>query len=466
VNYRLVIQVAGFFLGAVVLAQDQPGALDEEMERLTKQYKAETDPAKQNQLNEQIGVLFTKQAKLKCTELHELWRRETDVAKRKDLAEELCDAAVHSEQPDIVVEVATNGTFAEKEIKIEGDAKRVVLQTVRSFDPERGQWSDVAAWVVRRMTKDRLELWLPHHGWLFDGNGKIINEAKPPRRDGLGREWYGAFLPNGRWVTTDLWEMDRTLSFFSRGGKYEREIAADKLVPRGADDEEQPSLIGWCRSDRDGKGFVLSVGANGGRGVAWVNWGGEHRILKEGEDPWKLCFPRDLEPKGMYVSLSIPSDDGGDTLLRTEPSHGMLVGFPTYQCSKVRVMVPDGETFGFWPASHDVYIITKSYLGGESSPEGETPQREIERTWFYNANGEFIGWIAGRRLADTEHSDGMLFRDPLNHIVALDSSLHATNVRQFVWRDGATAAPYKLFPDLRLGFFNSGTKLVLARWHE
>ncbi|HEY5037034.1 MAG TPA: hypothetical protein VII74_07895, partial [Chthoniobacterales bacterium] len=261
-----------------------------------------------------------------------------------------------------MIEVATDGEYAQKEIKLPKEAETVALHELYTCIADSAD-ADFR-WVIRRVTKNHVEVWLPRHGWLFNGKGKLVGEAKPPRRDGTGREWYGAFLPDGRWVTTDLFAEDKTLTFFTRAGKWLKEIASDKLVPRKPEDEfQEPATIGWCRCTRRGDGFVLSVGQDGGRGDAWVNWSGQHHELSEKESPWKLCYPRDLEPKGMYTDLSVPDDRGAITMTRNEPSHGSEVGFPVYEAGKVRARVPEGETFGFWPRSDNVYIVTEHLNG-------------------------------------------------------------------------------------------------------
>ena len=395
------------------------------------------------------------------------WRQENDPEKKRALGRELAEAAIRAEHPELVTESATNGKFAEKEIKIPAAApEKIELHELQSFSPPplARYGNNPASWVIRRMTRARFELWQPLHGWLFDEHGRLLNEAKPPRRDGQGREWYGAFLPDGRWVTTDLWEMDRTLSFFDRRGKWRKDLPADKIIPRTRDDYEQPSLIGWCRCDRDGKGFVVSVGANGGRGVAWVGWDGAIRVLNEPNEPWKLCFPRDLEPKGSYTDLACPSDSGNATVTRAEAAHGMFVGFPEYGAPNFTVRVPDGQTFGFWPDSPNVYIVTETWTeitNTAGEPDNGPPSW---RTWFYGSDGEFAGWIAARRLADTAKGEGMLFLAESGRVVALGKGYKIEKVEEFIGADGTAATPQKLFPDLRIGFFQQGDRLVLARW--
>ena len=446
-------------------AEEQPDSRDTETKRLTDLYNAETDPAKKQEYNRQLGELFTRQANEDVARFLPLWRAETDPAKKKDLGEQLITAAVHSEQPKIVLEVATNGMFSQKEIKIRGKEKRIPLRLIESFTFEPAAWSNPFQWVIRRMTSNRLELWDPYHGWLFNRDGRVIAEARPPRRDGSGRQWYGAFLPDGRWVTTDLWDMDRTLHFFSALKKWEKDISADDLVPRTSDDDRyDTSLIGWCRCDRNGKGFVLNVGANGGRGDAWVNWKGDHHTLTEHESPWKLCYPRDLEPKGTYTMLFIPNDNGDLTIDRQEPGHGMWVGYPTYRTDDFEVVVPGGETFGFWPKSRDFYVVTAELeLDNDLSESSEQP--EITWTLFYNDKGSFLDWIEAKRLTDDSEGNSMLFVDRRDRVIKLTTSGHRMNgIQRFVWPDGSTANPYRLFSDLRIGFFRREDQLVLAAW--
>src|SRR5262245_58698856 len=85
----------------------------------------------------------------------------------------------------------------------------------------------------------------------------------------------------------------------------------------------------------------------------------------ENSEPWQLCYPRDLESKGMYTGLWIPNDAGERMMRREEPSHGMFVGFPTYtvkdtagDAHHLEVTIPEGERFGFWPGSDSTYIVS------------------------------------------------------------------------------------------------------------
>ncbi len=389
-----------------------------------------------------------------AAELLEQWRNAATPEARQKLADPLLTAAVYSGQPEVVTEVVTGGKFAEREIAFPATTERVALQPLQTFPYDQRPYSNGPSWVVRRLTRNRFELWIPSHGWLFDRAGRLLNEARPPRRDGTGREWYGAFLPDGRWVTTDLWEMDKTLHFFSSAGKWVRDVKALDLVPLGHPDGMSTlSLIGWCRSDREGQGFVVSVGDNGGRGLAWVDGKGNHRLLAPNESPWALCYPRDLEPKGMYLHLTRPSDDGAAWATRDEPGHGMFVGYPRYEWGPPALTVPQGQTFGFWPGTHEVYVVTENYV-----------EPRAARTWFFSAAGEFQGWVEARRLADDSATSGMLFAAADGPVVTLSNQRQVERVRTFTWENGEVAVPFSIFPDLHRGFFTRGKELVLARW--
>jgi len=271
--------------------------------------------------------------------------------------------------------------------------------------------------VIRRATSKRIEVWLPRDGWLFDSDGKVINEAHPPRRDGEGRDWFGVFFPDGRWVTTDLWGQDKVLTFFSRTGKWLKEIPGAELVPLKSDDIWGLSTVGWCRCSRDGDVFVASVGQGPGRGVARVSWDGSHHVLENANDPWKLCYPRDLEPKGMYTLLSVPDDRLQITMTRQEDGHGPFVGFPVYEAGLVKARIPDGGTFGFWPSSENVYVVTTTSTWIRDSAEHSHEGAPIIHTWFYHADGNFGAWIDARRASDTPQGDGMLFVDSQQRVI-------------------------------------------------
>jgi len=398
--------------------------------------------------------------KTKSARLLEEWRKPEN---RKDTAlrGSLLEAAVQSGQPEIVDEVAADGDVATLEIKPASDARKVEVQPVLDLGempsiPYGGRMDCV----IRRMTKTRFEVWTPNHGWLFNAKGQLINEARPPRRDGIGREWHGAFLPDGRWVTTDLWEMDKTLTFFSRGGKFSKEIKAARLAPPKKDDPWDQSLIGWARCDKNGEGWVVSVGDGPGRARVFVRPDGKSDVLEDENAPWKLCYPRDLEPKGMYTSLYRPSDNRKRAISFSAPSHGIWCETPTYNWSETaetKVISGGDNNFGFLPGSYDVFIGASDYDRGDSDK-----QRKL-KTWFFSSDGKCRGWIRARYLTDSADLKETWFQDEGNCVVALDADLKPLSRTRFAI-DGEDAKPVKLFSDLKLGFFSVGKRLILARW--
>lgn len=178
-----------------------------------------------------------------CDVLFTRWRTR-DPQERTGLRVELLQAAIRAEQPNVIEEIAADGQLARKEIRLSRRARTVPLRELRTFDGiettlgqedgyQEQDSSPPKGWLVRRLTRDAWEVWTPTHGWLFDGKGQVLNEAFPKRGDGTGREWYGAFLPDGRWVTTDLESWDCALTFFSREGERTRQMASAELAPSG-----------------------------------------------------------------------------------------------------------------------------------------------------------------------------------------------------------------------------------------
>ena len=313
-------------------------------------------------------------------------------------------------------------------------------------------------WVARRITADCFEVWTSANGWLFDRHGKTLNHAPVPRRDGTGLQWFGSFLPDGRWVTTDLWTRDDTLYLYSRDGKYIKELATRDIVPNDNPNRSTNGLVNWARSDGQGQGWIVSVGDTG-------------RVVRVGEDfkpqvlgvfePWLLCYMRQLGARYGRV----PSDDGKLGLSGGTAGHGPGVGRFTYE---VWAIDPKSAYFGatdntmkwshsfwwngtrnsgFWPQSHKVFI--------------DVGRRE---TWFFNENGECKGWMNAKRLGDAADGKSMLFRDPRNVLLTMGPELKITDARAFVDPTGAILKPMIVFDDLKLGFFLKGERLILASW--
>lgn len=437
------------------------------------------------------------QRRQQCDRLLAQWRRTRDLQTRARLNEELLGAAIRAERPNVVEEIAAGGQLARKEIRLPRRARAVPLRELRKFEgigaslgqedgyyePDYSDIKKTKGWLVRRITRDAWEVWTPTHGWLFDGAGRVLNEAHPQRGDGTGREWFGAFLPDGRWVTTDLEEMDCALTFYSREGERVRQMTSAELAPPGPY-HLQRSLLGWARSDKDGVAWIVNVGSEGGYATVRVGPEGPARVLS-GIERWQLCYPRALGPRGWYITMRVPDGAGQVLLTREEAGHGVNVGFPTYNLDEAasfsvdddlstkpsgegRVTLPAGNrVFGFWPGGRDLFI------GSEA--EDETPRRRstivpneipvVDKTWFFDRQWTLQGWTRARRLADAADGRSLLLRTGDDaRIVTLGPDRHVVEVRRFTWPDGKTADAVTLFDDLRLGLFVRRGELVLAGW--
>jgi len=414
------------------------------------------------------------------------WRNAGRV-RNQDSEDKLYEAARRSTHLEAIEEMAARKDVASIEIKVPGEVQAIKAQAVRRFDdPEQGEYRG-NPFIFRRMTGKRFELWTSKHGWLFDSKGNLINEANPPRRDGHGREWYGAFLPDGSWVTTDLGDADSRLSFFTREGQLNREIKGAHLalsaeeVDADKDAGRYANIIGWCRCDKNGRGFVASVGSEDGWAKVFVTPDGKARPISWSE-PWQLCYPRDLEAKGFFP-LYRPSDDGKLWLYREEAGHGPGVGFPSFTTSSAApkkdwftaeqqrenifsACIPGGtHDFGFLPGSHTAFIDADvNYDNGYSEPAPTAQKDRVPtKSWFFSPKGDCLGWVNAHYLCDSDRGKTLWFTNDDGDILQLSSDLKPKQRVAFTV-NGEFAWPEKLFVDLRLGFFYVNKRLVLARW--
>ncbi len=365
--------------------------------------------------------------------------------------------------------------------------RRIELRALHVFESVAAKLTDEMyasiidrpnGWLARRLTAGALEVWTSKHGWLFDGRGKLLREASPSRGTGHGREWYGAFLPDGRWVTTDVEDFDGKLYFHASDGTLLRTTPSDELAPAMKGDSGD--LIGWARSDRRGEGWVVSVGSEEGRATVWVGSEGPARIL-DGTERWKLCYPRALGPRGWYIEMSVPDDAGELSLSRGGAGHGPGVGFPVYARTLEDDEHPDGHrvpdggyNFGFWPGK------TSFFVGAESDDDRPSAARHtrkfwkgfdnslvpvVDKTWLFNEAGQVVAWVRARRIGDAADGRAMLFRVTEDSRVAtIGPDLKIEVMRRFVWKNGAVGDAVWLWDDLRLGLFVRQGRLVLASW--
>lgn len=372
------------------------------------------------------------------------------------LSEEFLDQVVRGERPDLQERVLAGDRLEEITIHPHQALEKVVV-TVRDLSPvitELKESDYTTVW--RRITKDRFEIWTPTSGELFDATGEKISEARVSRGDGWGREWYGAFLPDGRWVTTDLDELDNRLSFFSAKGKKLKVIKGDTLIPPRPDEQSIP-LIGWARSDKQGKGWIVSIGSEEGRG--WV------RVTPEGKFsrvtcPWKECFPQQLGKRGMYTSLQVMSDDGTTKVTHNEAGHGMWVGWPSYEFpSGKSLVIPDGERFGILSDNQTIYV-EDSYNDPTSSRE----EREGAKMWFFTPDGKCLGTVPGTSVGASLKSGGLWIRLMDDSSLRVDQGKAAGARLSFITEDQQPLIPVELHDDIGLGLFLKGEELALGTW--
>ncbi|HEX4139964.1 MAG TPA: hypothetical protein VHY09_06420 [Candidatus Methylacidiphilales bacterium] len=418
--------------------------------------------------------------------IYAAWKAERDPSRRAELGRELVDAIIHEvelPQTDIADEVARDG----RPIRLITPVSREKI-ALKPLVTLAGVHSGDDAWpaspLFRRIADDRIEAWTSSEGWLFDGKGNLLAHVKVPRRDGTGREWFGAFLPDGTWITTDLWEQDEQINAFSARGKWLWEVkGADilKQLPpaaRNGDDTPSKPLICWARADRIGQGWVVCVGEDWNTTCALVAESRTVAPVPGGESAWDLVYPRAMGTRGFFIALAIPSDDGKLDLTRNEAGHGPGVGWPTYSVtpgSWSRTIRGGYNRFGFWPRSHALFIEAEG-------DELIAPHR----VWFFDDAGRYSGEIAGSYLGDAANKYGLLVTLTGGGVATLMQAPKGpsiTQVRAFTCPDGTRAVPLALYDDLHLGFFLRGPELtdpnaqtasrarssadiVLAKWRQ
>lgn len=341
----------------------------------------------------------------------------------------------------------------------------VFLTVLRHFPkPPPLPYKDAPGYVFRRITSNCLEFWTSTTGWLVSPAGKVLHEAKITRKGGSGREWFGAFLPDGSYVTTEIWEFDRSLHLFSASGKW----VATKHVRELAPPEVQKSfnndlvLIGWARSDKSGQGWVFEIfGEYQGTGPYYTRKDLNARLLKD-DEPWTLTMPRELGPRNGMV----PSDDGKRWILREQQWHGRYVAYPSFTVTAKRPsLVPagpqgfsvtlhhGGDNFGFWPNSHAYFLPT----GLES--------RSNDITWFWNAENKCLGSIEGERISDAADRESLLMLLG-NGVATISPELRVSEVREFALPDDSHPKPLALYEELNVGFFDTGNEILMAKWKQ
>jgi hypothetical protein len=376
------------------------------------------------------------------------WKSATG-AERKREADIVRFYALRADREEMFDEVIADGRLTETEVKASADDAEIRVSVKHEVQRDREQqFPPNPIW--RRITRSAFEIWTPRNGWLFNSKGDLLNTADPSRNQTEGRQWFGAFIPDGRWITTELLEGDGRVYIFNRKGRCTHEIKAAALLEHDRERirSARPEIVPWARSTGDGKGWIVRVGSEQGRGESRLNPDGTWRKLAASSSPWRHCMARQLGVRlsGGICFYSVESDDGTWWMHSGQPSHGMGVGYPYYSVSRkgeddeatgysVGKIPGNGDGFGFWPRAHSIYIL------GES------------RTWLFDAKGNYRGWIAGERVGDSADGKGMIFRLKDGRCVTVSPELKVTKTEHFALTDGRRILPLELHPDIGLGVF-------------
>jgi hypothetical protein len=434
------------------------------------------------------------------------WHAETNAEAKATLGESIVHQCGIAGMPGVVEELVGGKPLGETMIMTPTNEGSLPLTVLKEWDiPLKGSYQ-MPEEVIRRLGTNNFELWTPKQGWLFDDKGKVLAEAKVPRRDGTGREWYGAFLPEGQWITTDLWGSDGRLYIFSPDNRLLRAFPARKYTGKGK--RGGGYTVAWARADQKGTKWVAQIGLDGGWcGLSVSPWGWwqhlssmlEKRHLaapsswdlaQKVDDPKALVDQRDLGSRGNGILLTAQSSDERGSLEYRGRMHGAEVQLPRYSMrspvggwDRVIPGIFQGKytgrgNFGFFPNSQVAWV------GGSKDPIRPNESRGGFRSWLMEPSGKALGWLPAERLCDDENGKRMWF---VNGQGGLDPEgkrmwfvdgqgrllkVAPDGVISQVLRPtlpGATGedAPFAhvLYPDLNLGFFYTKPgHLVLARW--
>jgi hypothetical protein len=420
------------------------------------------------------------------------WHAETNSESKAKLEESIVHQCGVSEKPEIAEELISGKPLEEARISILGKEKPLTLIALKEWDLVIDGFYQIPEEVIRRIGPKNFELWTPKAGWLFNENGSVLDAAKVPRRDGLGREWYGAFLPGGQWITTDLWAQDDRIYIFSPENKLLRAFPTKKYTGKPKNDWSGYT-VAWARADQNCTKWAAQIGMDGGWcGLLISPWGWRQRVsaalakmhlpspsswalARKVEDPKAFVDSRNLGSRGNCVLLSVQSPDGKGSLEHCGHMHGSETELPTYSMRGLGLgwdhVIPTmfhGKytgtgNFGFFPDSQVIWV------GGEKNPVRPTQHMGGFRSWIIESSGRAIGWLSAERVADDSDGKRMWFVDEQGRLLKVASDGKVSEVLQPTLA-GATGneAPFAhvLFPDLKLGFFYTKPgHLVLAKWN-
>ena len=135
----------------------------------------------------------------------DIWRARQPSEARQALEEKLISGLIdfgntesqeaEAKAVEMADEIARQGA-PKHELTLPASTNTVTLQPLRvlkSAHQSEDTYPTISP-VFRKISPARLEAWDPKDGWLFNARGKLLVHVDVPRRDGTGREWYGAFL--------------------------------------------------------------------------------------------------------------------------------------------------------------------------------------------------------------------------------------------------------------------------------
>lgn len=446
-----------------------------EKARIDKLIKTEKDRQRRDELSRQSGRLNMALSGMRATsittaakQLYSAWQNAPDPDAKKQAREKLSRFADRFLLNDIRQDLTYGERLKKTEIRSAIEPTTITLAPIREFEQLAFKGTE-PRWSARRISADRVEIWMQSDGWLLDAHGKLFAQARVPSGDERYRTWWGAFLPDGRWAT-DQPEPDRQFHIHGADGKLVKSIPiADILKTSGEPYDPAPhhGQIDWARSDADGKGWILQIRKEYGEKYFSVSAAGNPKAITRSE-AFAMAYPRALGPQGF--SPTIPSDDGSRWLMMGVVRHGPASDTPFYM---VKLSLNEKEPWrafvdrlqpgefgmsifggsfdaGFWPAAREVFIVMHD--------------SGARRTWFFDENGALAAWVDAPRIADARDGKSMLFETSDGQVLTMRPDQAITASRKFAWPDGAPAKIEMIFADLNLGLFRKDRAVWLATW--
>ena len=362
------------------------------------------------------------------------WHAETNAKAKAKLEESIVHQCGVADTPETAEELVGGKPLQEMRIVLPTKEEPLPLTVLKEWDLSVDGFYQLPEEVIRRIGQKNFELWTPKRGWLFDKKGSVLAEAMVPRRDGAGREWHGAFLPDGQWITTDLWAQDDRIYIFSPENKLLRAFPTKKYTGKPKDDWSGYT-VAWARADQKGTKWATQIGLDGGWcGLLISPWGWRQKVsatltklhlpspaswalAQKVEDPKAFVDSRNLGAKGNCILLAAQSSDGKSSVEHCGHMHGSDTELPSYSMRGVGLgwdhVIPSmfhGKytgrgNFGFFPASQVVWV------GGEKNPIRPTQYQGGFRSWIIEPSGKAIGWLPAERVADDSDGKRMWFVD-------------------------------------------------------